>query len=60
MWGPGMFAVLMDAYQNPANRAYVRAIFKKTWNMPAKLADAVLTGKHPYTVTEADEVLIEA
>lgn len=58
IWAPGILAVMMQAYENPANRRYVRSIFRKTWAMPAKLADALLAGTHPYTITDNDEVLV--
>lgn len=58
IWAPGILAVMQKAYADGADRKYLYSIFRKTWAMPAKLADALLAGRHPYTITDTDEVLV--
>jgi hypothetical protein len=38
-------------YQCEKDRKYLRSIFHKGWGIPDKAADALLSGKAPYTVT---------
>ena len=58
IWMPGMLAVMMQAYENEKDRQYIRAIFRKTWAIPAKLAHRLLTGTQAYTIDDNDDILI--
>jgi hypothetical protein len=47
----------MHDYQHAHKRKYLRAILRKGWDVPAKAADALLTGKVPYQIA-ADGAVI--
>jgi hypothetical protein len=49
---PGMLAWAINGYHFPDDRKYLRSVFVKGWNLPNKVADALLSGKLPYTVND--------
>ena len=40
----------IDGYAIEADRKYLRSIFRKAWDVPAKAADALLSGRAPYSI----------
>lgn len=49
---PGMLAWAINGYHFEKDRKYLRNVFVKGWNLPAKVADALLSGKVPYVVND--------